>query len=88
MWVEVRLSASLRRYLSASERPGRGRVAWRNGMCVRDLIEILGIPHERDHEGGINLIMINDQQGKLDTPLRAGDRVSIFPPLSGGNLDE
>ncbi len=85
MHVEVRLFATLRRYLP----PGsKGMSAWidvADGITVSGLMARLGIPQERDLESGsTNLVMVNGEQQDANIVLRDGDSVSIFPPLAGG----
>ena len=49
------------------------------GTQIKRLIEILGIPA---HE--VKLIIVNGRLVEKEHLLKAGDRVSIFPPLAGG----
>lgn len=74
MTVEVRLFATLRE--------GRGKVLqaeYEEPVCPRDVIRNLEI-QEKD----VAILLINGRDGLMDTPLKEGDKVSIFPPVGGG----
>jgi len=49
------------------------------GETVRSLIAKLDIP-----EGDIALIFINSARAYLDSEIKDGDRVGLFPPVGGG----
>jgi molybdopterin converting factor small subunit len=46
------------------------------------VFEKLAIPLEVDE--GIYVVVANDEEIMLDTPLKDGDKISLFPPLPGG----
>lgn len=74
MTVEVRLFATLRE--------GRGKVlqaVYEEPVRPRDVIGRLGI-QEKD----VAILLINGRDGLMDTLLKEGDKVSIFPPVGGG----
>lgn len=74
MVVKVRLFATLR--------VDRGRelmVELVDEHTARAIIEELDI-EEKD----VAILMINGRDGLLDTTLKTGDVVSIFPPVGGG----
>jgi molybdopterin converting factor small subunit len=74
MTVEVRLFATLRE--------GRGKVIhalFEEPACPRDVIGSLDIA-EKD----VAILLINGRDGLMDTLLKEGDKVSIFPPVGGG----
>lgn len=77
MRVEVRLYATLRKY----EPPGAGTpfVDVAEGTTLSDLEKLLGIPQQEDR-----VVLINGRPGKPDFALRDGDRVVMFPPVTGG----
>lgn len=50
-----------------------------SGTTVERLIKHLGIPAHK-----AKLIFINSQKAGLDTVLKSGDRLGIFPPVGGG----
>jgi molybdopterin converting factor small subunit len=49
------------------------------GITIRDLLAQIEIPIEK-----ARLIFINGIKADLDTPLKGGERVGIFPPVGGG----
>jgi molybdopterin converting factor small subunit len=49
------------------------------GVTVRELLERLKIP-----EYEVNLVFINGEKGNLNSSLKGGERVALFPPLGGG----
>lgn len=74
MVVKVRLFATLR--------IDRGRelmVELNDEYTARAIIDELDI-EEKD----VAILMINGRDGLLDTILKTGDVVSIFPPVGGG----
>jgi molybdopterin synthase sulfur carrier subunit len=34
--------------------------------------------------GDVFIVMVNSERATLDTPLADGDRLALFPPISGG----
>ena len=73
--IHLKLFATLRRFQPASE----GGYPITPGVSVRDLIRELGIP-EREAK----LVFINSVRCDLDSRLKGGERVGIFPPVGGG----
>jgi molybdopterin synthase sulfur carrier subunit len=49
------------------------------GTSVRSLVQQLGIPEKKT-----KLIFINNIKVTLDSVLKDGDRLGIFPPVGGG----
>ena len=49
------------------------------GTDVRTLVQQLGIPEKK-----AKLIFINSRKVTLDSVLKDGDRLGIFPPVGGG----
>ena len=49
------------------------------GITIRDLLTQIEIPIDK-----ARLIFINGIKANLDTPLKGGERVGIFPPVGGG----
>jgi sulfur-carrier protein len=49
------------------------------GATVHDIVRRLSVP-----ETDAKLIFINGRKAELDTPLKDGDRLGIFPPVGGG----
>lgn len=73
--VDVKLFATLQ---EAAPRASGSRVV-EEGTSVRTLVRRLGIPEMK-----AKLIFINGIKGTLDSVLRDGDRLGIFPPVGGG----
>ncbi len=74
MEIKVRLFATLRE--------NRGKelmIKISDGNTVKEIISELGIAKEE-----VAILLINGRDGLLDTPLKEGDVVSIFPPVGGG----
>jgi len=49
------------------------------GTTVRRLLADMRIPAEK-----VRLVFIDNIKGDLDSTLRGGERVGIFPPIGGG----
>jgi len=49
------------------------------GMTVRDVLTDIQVPAEK-----ARLIFVNGIKADLDTRLKGGERVGIFPPVGGG----
>jgi len=78
--VEVRLFATLASYLpSDRQAAGAAVVDVPPGATVNDLAERLGIP-----EAIARVALVNGQETGLERRLGAGDVVTLFPPLMGG----
>lgn len=85
MHIEVRLFATLRRYLPPGSQGMSARIDVEEGLTVRDLMERLGLPQEHDPESGATyLIIVNEEQQDAQVMLHDGDCVSLYPPLAGG----
>lgn len=74
--VEVFLKGSLNRYFGGSN---KGEMHLPEGAVVGDILQQLSLPREKT-----SLISVNGVKVSLAAPLREGDRVVIFPPVSGG----
>ena len=73
--IRLELQATLKRFLPASHE----HYSIECGICVRDLLEQLGIA-----EYEVNLVFINGVPAKLDSTIEGGERVMLYPPLCGG----
>jgi len=73
MKVTVRLHASLRRHGDSLERELGA------GATVADLMAQLPFPAE--HAG---MIVSGDRQLEMNSALRDGQEINLFPPLAGG----
>ncbi len=84
MRIELRLFATLRRYLPPGSEKGKVLLDLQEGLTVEGLIQKLGIP-----PGMAELTVVNGQalQQGLQKVLRDGDVVSIFPPIAGGQRE-
>jgi molybdopterin converting factor small subunit len=51
----------------------------RPGLKVRDVAAAAGIPAE-----AVFIVMINNDRADLDAALADGDRLGLFPAVSGG----
>lgn len=49
------------------------------GTSIRNLIAALNIPEEK-----AKLIFIDGVRGELDSKIKGGERIGIFPPVGGG----
>ena len=49
------------------------------GSSVNDILKQLGIP-----DTDAKLIFINGKKGSINTILKGGERLGIFPPVGGG----
>lgn len=77
--VHVLLFGDLRRYLPAGS---EGRATWLElapGTPVRGVLDQLSLP-----EGIHTFYVINHVKQPEDTILQDGDRLCIFPPMTGG----
>ncbi|MFC4159057.1 molybdopterin converting factor subunit 1 [Chitinimonas lacunae] len=55
---------------------------------VKELLEVLrergGVWARELADSKVVLVAVNQEIASLDTPLRSGDEVAIFPPVTGG----
>ena len=79
MQVEVRLFATLARFLPPGSRDGAGMVELEPGATVLALVERLAIPAEMSR-----IVLVNGRDVEDDERLAPGDVVDVFPPLAGG----
>ena len=49
------------------------------GMSIKDVLISLHVPLE-----DIKLIFVDGKKAGIDTELRGGERIGIFPPIGGG----
>jgi molybdopterin converting factor small subunit len=80
--VEVQLFATLVSFMPPESRNGAATLVMPEGSTVRDVASRLGIPADFDH-----VSLVNGQQAEPERALRAGDVVTVFPPLMGGRPD-
>lgn len=79
MKVEVRLFATLERFLPAHARRGAAVVELPDRSTVGDLTRSLGIPPDL-----ARVVLVNGRDGASEHPLAPDDVVDVFPPLAGG----
>jgi molybdopterin converting factor small subunit len=79
MIIEVNLYATLKRYMENVTGGKSSAIDVEDGTCVKDVIQKLKIPAD-----SVKLIFINGVHAKVDTPLKNGDRLGLFPPVGGG----
>lgn len=78
MKLEVRLFASLTKFLPSGAKGKSAIVELEESVTVDTLAEKLGF-------GDIAcVVMVNDQQAHRGSTLNEGDVVSFFPPIAGG----
>ena len=73
--IQIKLFASLQKFMPASAE----NFAIEAGITVGALIQQLNIPQDM-----IKLVFIDNVHAGLDTTLKGGERVGIFPPVGGG----
>lgn len=75
MGIEIKCFATLAKYLpeNADDYPVD------DGETIRSLVAKLGMP-EKD----VTLMFINSLRSDLDSEIKDGDRVGLFPPVGGG----
>lgn len=79
MRVEVRLFATLERFLPAESRGGAAVVDVPEGSTAADVACRLGIP-----AGLERVLLINGHEAEPEQRLSAGDALDLYPPLAGG----
>ena len=79
MRIQVRLFATLARYLPDDNDAGAACLDVAEGSTVADVVRALGIPLVLSR-----VVLVNDRDADDDRRLAAGDAVTLFPPLAGG----
>ncbi len=79
MKIEVNLYATLKKYMKNETGGKLSVIALEDGTCVKDVIQKLKVPAD-----SVKLIFINGVHAKVDTILKDGDRLGLFPPVGGG----
>ena len=81
--ISVRLYANLAPPVAGapglSTGPAEFQVEARSGLTVRDVLAETGVP-----AGDVCVVTLNNVRADLDAPLSEGDRVGLFPAISGG----
>jgi len=79
MKIEVNLYATLKKYMKNETGTKSPVTDIKDGACVKDVIQNLKIPADL-----VKLIFINGVHAKVETILKDGDRLGLFPPVGGG----
>jgi molybdopterin converting factor small subunit len=77
--IEVQLFATLAAFLPPDSREGAATLEVPDRSTVRDVIEHLRLPADLER-----VTLVNGGDAEPERPLRAGDVVTMFPPLAGG----
>lgn len=77
--VHVKLYALLRPYHPGPNRSIPVEVELLDGATVAALVPALHLPEKL-----VRSVFINNEAGKLDSILKDGDQVGLFPPVVGG----
>jgi molybdopterin converting factor small subunit len=75
--IDVRLFATLAEH--SRRRRRQFEVDACAGLTVRAVLAEEGLP-----EAAVHIIMLNGVHAGLDSPLRDGDRLGLFPAVGGG----
>jgi len=77
--VEVRLFATLQRFLPPHGRDGAALLDVPDGSTAADVTRRLGIP-----AGLERVLLVNGYHAEPGRALASGDVLDLFPPLAGG----
>lgn len=80
MRVEVRLFATLERFLPPGSRDGVAVLDVPEGSSAADVARRLGIPAGFDR-----VLLVNGREAEPERTLVPGDVLALYPPLSGGS---
>jgi molybdopterin converting factor small subunit len=75
MHIELKCYATLTRHTP----PGAERYELPDGASVAEIMKRLGLVQE-----DVKLIFVNGAKAELDTRLKDGDRLGLFPAVGGG----
>ena len=79
MRVEVRLFATLERFLPSGSRDGVAVLDVPEGSSAADVARRLGIPAGFDR-----VLLVNGREAEPERTLVPGDVLDLYPPLAGG----
>jgi len=77
--VEVRLFATLERFLPSGSRDGVAVLDVPEGSSAADVARRLGIPAGFDR-----VLLVNGREAEPERTLAPGDVLDLYPPLAGG----
>jgi molybdopterin converting factor small subunit len=80
MKITVKLHGILRDYRPPGAKIDQFEIDVGDGAVVRHAAEFFGIPARRVHA-----VFVNGEEAGLESPLRDGDFVRLFPPVVGGS---
>ena len=72
--ISIKLFATLNKYT-----PNKAAYPIRSGTTIGQVLDELKVPRQE-----AKLIFIDSLKGSLDSVLKGGERVGIFPPIGGG----
>jgi molybdopterin converting factor small subunit len=75
VFVQLKLFATLNQFSP----PQADRYPVQSGITVGQLLDQLHVPLEQ-----AKLIFIDGIKSDLDSPLKGGERIGVFPPVGGG----
>lgn len=78
--VTVRLHGILRDYRPSNIKSDELSIELEDNATVLNAVERSAVPQKALH-----VAFVNDEQAELDTVLKNGDYVRLFPPVVGGN---
>jgi orotate phosphoribosyltransferase len=81
MIIEVKLFATLDKFLPPGSQKHTGKIDVPEGTCAARILEKLGIPPDMP-----KIILINGIHSSSEDLLKEGDTLALFPPLAGGEL--
>jgi len=79
MKIELRLFASLSRYLPERQTGNLCAMEIPEGTSIKELLQRLAIPGEIR-----KIIIVNGVHAGESQTLAEGDRIGVFPPVAGG----
>jgi sulfur carrier protein ThiS len=79
MRIQVRLYATLSRYLPGLSAGVTAEIEVVDNAAVSDLVDRLGLP-----AGQVKVVFVNGRTRAPDWILKPGDEIGIFPPVGGG----
>ena len=77
--ITVIIRGSLEKFLDKSPKDSIIKINLGAKSIILDIVKELKIPKEY-----ISLIAINGSLAYLDSKLNTGDRITLYPPISGG----
>ena len=83
MKITFKLSAGLSDYLPEGAKRNSVEIGVQSGETVHQVIDRCRVPREQAHVVLVNGVFI-DEPGRDSSVLKAGDTLSIWPPVAGG----